>query len=121
MTPPIPRRLYSLLRSTARPLPRARGLVVGMVLAAAAVTSVAVARVAHRHQVVKLGFELAAASDELHALQNKNHELLLQRSMLTEPTRIRALASALGMQLAPPDAIRVVPPAPESAAAEVER
>ena len=118
MTPPIPRRLYSLLRTTSRPAPRARGMVVGMVLAAAVVTSVGVARVAHRHQVVKLGFELADASAQLHALQDENHQLLLRRSVLTEPGRIRALASALGMQLAAPDAIRVVPPAPEAASVE---
>jgi cell division protein FtsL len=118
MTPPIPRRLYSLLRTTSRPAPRARGLVIGMVLAAAVVTSVGVARVAHRHQVVKLGFELADASEQLHALQDRNHELLLRRSMLTEPGRIRALASALGMELAAPDAIRVVPAAPEAASVE---
>ena len=113
MSPPIPPRVYSLLRS-ARPA-GAKNLVIGLVLAAIAIGALGIMRVARRHEVVKLGFELSSKTDRLHKLADENRALELERSTLGDPRRIRALAAALGMVSVPPDAIRIVPAAPREA------
>ena len=107
MTPPLPNRIYSLLRAD-RPA-GARNLVIGIVVAALAVTGLGVARVAHRHEVVQLGFELSAKTEKLRKLAEQNRALELERAALADPQRIRSLAAAIGMVSVPPDAIRVVP------------
>jgi cell division protein FtsL len=110
MSPPIPPRVYSLLRS-ARPA-GTKNLVIGLVVAAFALGALGVMRVARRHEVVQLGFELSSKTDELRKLSDENRALELERSTLADPRRIRALAAALGMMSVPPDAIRIVPAAP---------
>lgn len=113
MSPPIPPRVYSLLRA-ARPA-AAKNLVIGLVLAAIAIGALGVMRVARRHQIVQLGFALSARTDELHKLSDENRALELERSTLADPRRIRALAAAFGMVSVPPDAIRIVPAGPTEA------
>ena len=113
MSPPIPHRVYALLRS-ARPV-ETRNLVIGLVAAAIAIGGLGVARVARRHEVVQLGFELSTKTDQLRKLADDNRTLELERSTLADPHRIRALAAALGMVSVPPDAIRIVPVAPQEA------
>ena len=66
MSPPIPPRVYSLLRS-ARPV-GARNLVVGLIVAAFALGALGIMRVARRHEVVKLGASLSQKTDELRKL-----------------------------------------------------
>jgi cell division protein FtsL len=110
MSPPIPPRVYSLLRS-ARPV-GARSLVIGLIAAAIALGALGIMRVSRRHQVVQLGATLSARTDQLRKLSDDNRALELERSRLVDPQRIRALAAALGMVSVPPDAIRIVPLAP---------
>jgi hypothetical protein len=113
MSPPLPPRIYSLLRS-ARPA-AARNLVIGMIAAALAIGGLAIARVARRHQLVRLGFELSEKTERLRKLADQNRALELERSMLVDPQRIRGLAAAFGMVSVPPDAIRIVSAAPREA------
>ncbi len=113
MSPPIPPRVYSLLRS-ARPA-GARNLVIGLIAAAIALGGLGIMRVGRRHEVVKLGAALSQKTDELRKLSDENRALELERSQLADPRRIRALAAALGMVSVPPDSIRIVPIAPQEA------
>jgi len=112
VSPPIPPRIYSLLRSTSRPPAATRNLVLGMLAIAIAIGTLGVLRVARRHEVVKLGFELSTKTKRARKLADENRALELERSTLADPRRIRALAAAFGMSSVPPDAIRIVPPAP---------
>ena len=113
MSPPIPPRVYSLLRA-ARPI-GARSLVIGLIAAAIALGALGIMRVSRRHEVVKLGATLSAKTDQVRKLSDENRALELERSRLVDPQRIRALAAALGMVSVPPDAIRIVPAAPQEA------
>ena len=106
MSPPIPPRVYSLLRA-ARPN-GSRNLVVMLLIAAVAIGSLGISRVARRHQVVQLGAELSEKTDQVRRLAAENRALELERSRLADPVRIRGLATLLGMVSVPPDAIRVV-------------
>ncbi len=115
MSPPMPHRIYSILRTTSRPPADTRNLVIGLVIAAVAIGGLGIARVARRHQVVQLGFELSTKTERLRKLQDDNRTLELEREALADPQRIRALAAAFGMVSVPPDAIRIVPPAPQTA------
>jgi cell division protein FtsL len=115
MSPPLPPRIYSLLRSTSRPPAATRNLVIGLIATAVALGSLGVMRVARRHEVVQLGFELSTKTDRVRKLADENRALELERSTLADPHRIRALAAAFGMVSVPPDAIRIVPAAPQTA------
>jgi hypothetical protein len=63
MSPPIPPRVYSLLRA-ARPS-GSRNLVVMLLVAAIAIGALGISRVARRHQVVQLGAELSEKTDQV--------------------------------------------------------
>jgi len=115
VSPPLPPRIYSLLRHTSLPA-STRNLVIGLIVATVALAGLGVIRVARRHQLVRLGFELSAKTERLRKLADDNRALELERSTLADPQRIRALAAAFGMVSVPPDAIRIVPPAPQTAA-----
>ena len=108
MSPPIPPRVYSLLRG-ARPA-GARNLVVMLLVAAIAIGALGISRVARRHQVVQLGAELSEKTEQVRKLSAENRALELERSQLADPDRIRMFAVLLGMISVPPDAIRVVKP-----------
>ncbi|MBP8809661.1 MAG: cell division protein FtsL [Kofleriaceae bacterium] len=100
-------RLYALVRAV-EPATGDRKLVTAMVVIAAMVTGLALHRVSTRHQLVALGYQLTRASDELRHERELNRRLELERATLTNPERIRALASELGMISVPPDHIRVI-------------
>jgi cell division protein FtsL len=108
MSPSLPPRLYRLLRaSRAQP---ARVTVAAMVALAVVITALALLRVANRHDLVRLGYELSRETDHLERLRETNRRLELERSTLVAPDRIRTLATALGMVPVPPDQIRVIAP-----------
>jgi cell division protein FtsL len=108
MSPSLPPRLYRLLRaSRAQP---ARVTIAAMVALAVVVTTLALLRVANRHEIVRLGYELSRETDRLDRLRETNRRLELERSTLVAPERIRSLATSLGMVPVPPDQIRVVTP-----------
>jgi cell division protein FtsL len=108
MSPSLPPRLYRLLRaSRAQP---ARVTIAAMVALAIVVTTLALLRVANRHEIVRLGYELSRETDRLDRLRETNRRLELERSTLVAPERIRSLATSLGMVPVPPDQIRVVTP-----------
>ena len=100
-------RLYALVRSV-EPAPGDRKLVTMMIVIAALITALALHRVRARHQVVGLGYQLSRATDELRHEREVHRRLELERATLTNPERIRALATALGMVPVPPDRIRVI-------------
>jgi cell division protein FtsL len=112
MSPSLPPRLYRLL-SASRAQP-ARVTVAVMVGIAVVITTLALLRVANRHEVVRLGYELTQETDRLHRLRETNRRLELERSTLVSPERIRSLATELGMVPVPPDQIRVVAPGQEA-------
>lgn len=105
-------RLYALVRSV-EPAPGDRKLILMMVVITALVTGLALHRVATRHEVVALGYQLTRATDELRHEREVNRRLELERATLTNPERIRGLATRLGMIAVPPDRIRVIAAPPE--------
>lgn len=104
MKPPV----YHRFRRT-RSAPPTRNTVAMMVLIAALLTGIGIQRVRARHEVIRAGYELTAATDEVRTLREARRQLEIERATLANPARIRALATALGMQPVPPDQIRVVP------------
>jgi len=101
-------RLYALVRAV-EPAPGDRKLVTVMIVIAELVTALAVQRVRARHQIVTLGYKLSRATEEVRHQRELRRRLELERATLTNPERIRALATTLGMVPVPPDQIRVVP------------
>jgi cell division protein FtsL len=111
MAPPLQIQLDKLYRLFRRPLalvPPAKTTIIAMVLAAIAIVAVAVVQVARRNECVRLGYELATASERVRAAEETHRLLQLERASLSRPERIRRLARELGMEPAPPDRIRVV-------------
>lgn len=102
-----PRRLYALLHA-AEPAPGDRKLIGVMIVIACLVTALAVARVRARHQIIALGYQLSRANAELQVEREMRRRLDLERAALTNPTRIRDLATQLGMVPVPADRIRVI-------------
>ena len=81
-----------------------------MVVAAALLTSIGVIRVSRQHEVLRLGFELSRASEQVGRMHEARRALELELATLTAPDRIRRLAMQLGMAPVAPDRIRVVSP-----------
>ncbi len=79
-----------------------------LVLLAIGVLVLAVVRVHHRHQVIRIGYELNESRIELRALQEEQNRLRLEESVLTNPGRIETLASSLGMIRPTPEQLRIV-------------
>jgi cell division protein FtsL len=108
----------------ARSAPRLAAI--SLLAVAAVVTSVGLRHVAHRREVVRLGYELSAATAQLRRDQEDHRRLRLEKSVLTQPDRIERLAANLGMTRPAPQQIRAVrsdpaaspaaPPAPEGEA-----
>lgn len=105
----LPERLYRLFRREVGPAAPVRSAVIALVLAAAVITAFALVQVARRHEVVRLGYALAKASERLREAEETSRRLELERATLAAPERIRALALRLGMTATPPDQVRVVP------------
>ena len=111
MTPSITShpRLYRLFRRSAERVPRMRRAVAIMLGVSALVLALATSRVGKRHEVVRLGYQLSQSSEELRHAKELGRRLELERATLTDPSRIRTLATSLGMVPVPPDQIRIVP------------
>ena len=113
MTPPVNPtshpRLYRLFRRSAERVPRMRRAVAIMIGISALLLGIATSRVGKRHDVVRLGYELSQSSEELRHAKELGRRLELERATLTDPSRIRNLATSLGMIPVPPDQIRIVP------------
>lgn len=116
MTPPLPPRLYRLLRSGSTDTPRSA---VALVIAVALlVTFALMVRVARHHEVRELGYRLSKAQRRLTEQREIQRSLELERATLVAPERVRRLAAQLGMTPVSADRIRAVPaPAPAPAAA----
>ena len=119
MTPPA--LVYRIFQRADGTAPSVRTIVIALVIAAAVLTAVGVIRVGRQHEVLRLGFELSRASDQLSRLHEARRELELELATLTAPDRIRRLATQLGMTPVSPDRIRVVPPHVRAAEASVPR
>ena len=85
-----------------------RSIVIAMIVVACTLTSVAVIRVAHQHEVLRLGYQLSRGTDDVRELREARRRLELERATLTAPDRIRHLATELGMTPVAPDRIRIL-------------
>ena len=101
-------RTYHLLQRAIGPAPAVRDAIIMMIVIAGLVTTLAIAQIARRHDVVRAGFELSDATTKLEELRARHRDLEVERAMLTDPARLRDLATQLGMVPARPDQIRVV-------------
>lgn len=101
-------RTYQLLQRAWGPAPAVRDAIIMMIVLAALVTTLAIAQIARRHDVVRAGYELSQETQTLEELRARHRDLEVEHAMLTDPSRLRELATQLGMVPAQPDAIRVV-------------
>ncbi len=85
-----------------------RSVVIALVVVAVLITSIGVIRVARRHEVLRLGYQLARKSEQVHQLREARRQLELELATLSSPDRIRGLATRLGMTPVAPDRIRVI-------------
>ncbi len=90
--------------------PPVRIAVIGMAVFALVLLTLGIAHVARRQQVIRLGYELSKATEELSRREEENRRLRLEKATLTNPDRIRRLAESLGMTQPGPAQIRVVKP-----------
>ena len=65
-------------------------------------------RVEQRHEIIRLGYQLSEARDELEQVRQEQNRLRLEETVLTNPGRIEKLASSLGMIRPKPDQLKVV-------------
>ena len=84
--------------------------VVCMLLLAGVAIGLGVGHVSQRQEVIRLGYDLSEARAELRELEEESRELRLERSVLTNPERIRRLAETLGMSQPAEGQVRVVRP-----------
>lgn len=91
--------------------------VIAMLIAAGAVILFGVIHIRNRHQIVQRGYELTRASNKLRRLQEENRRLRLEKSLLTNPARIRRLAKDRGMRPPATGQVRVIRIPPELASA----
>lgn len=84
--------------------------VVCMIMVSAVVIALGVGHVSSRQEVIDLGYALSEARAELRELEEEDRKLRLERSVLTNPERIRKLAESLGMQKPADGQVRVVRP-----------
>jgi cell division protein FtsL len=109
--------VYRIFQRADGRAPSVRAVVIALVVAAALLTAAGVIRVARRHEVLRLGFELSRRSEQLSRLQETRRRLELELATLTSTDRIRRLATQLGMAPISPDRIRILPPLGGSPAA----
>lgn len=115
-----PAALYRIFRREDGAAPTVGAVVIALVIACALLTAVGVIRVARQHEVLRLGFALSRASEQLGRMHEAERALELERATLAAPERIRRLAAQLGMTPVSPDRIRVVHPHVRAAQASVE-
>jgi cell division protein FtsL len=85
-----------------------RSVVLALVVVAALIVATGVIRVARRHEVLRLGYQLSKKSEQVHELREQRRQLELEHATLSAPDRIRRLATQLGMTPVAPDKIRVI-------------
>ena len=88
--------------------PRARVAVACALILASIALSIGVFHVSRRKQIIRIGYELSEARDQLRQLREQNRKLRVETSVLTNPARIERLARVLGMKRATPNDIRMV-------------
>jgi cell division protein FtsL len=103
-----PAAVYRIFKRADGTAPSVRVVVIALVAAAALVTAIGVIRVARQHEVLRLGFELSRASEQVGKLHEANRQLQLELATLAAPDRIRRLATQLGMTPVSPDRIRII-------------
>jgi cell division protein FtsL len=104
----LPVSVYRIFRREDGEAPSVRAVVIALIVVAALVTAISVVRVARRHEVLRLGYELARKSEQVHQLREARRQLQLEHATLSSPERIRRLATRLGMRPVSPDRIRVI-------------
>lgn len=114
-----PAAMYRIFQRADGTAPSVRVVVIALGIAAALLTAIGVIRVERQHEVLRLGFALSRASEQLDRMHETRRALELELATLTAPDRIRRLATQLGMTPVSPDRIRVVPPYVRSAQADV--
>jgi cell division protein FtsL len=85
-----------------------RSVVIALIAVAVLVAAIGVIRTARRHEVLRLGYELARKTEQVHRLRETRRQLELELATLSAPDRIRRLATRLGMAPVSPDRIRVI-------------
>lgn len=104
----LPVSVYRIFRRGDGGAPSVRAVVIALVVVAALATAIGVIRVSRRHEVLRLGYELARRSEQVHQLREARRQLELEHATLSAPDRIRGLATRLGMMPVSPDRIRVI-------------
>lgn len=82
--------------------------VAGLVIGAMLLMILGIAHVARQKQIIRIGYQLSKATEELSRNQEENRRLRMEKSALTSPERIQALAEGLGMKQPGPEQIRVI-------------
>ena len=103
-----PAAVYRIFRRADGTAPSVRVVVLALIAAASLLTAIGVIRVARQHEVLRLGFELSRASDQLGRMHEAGRQLELELATLAAPDRIRRLATQLGMTPVSPDRIRII-------------
>jgi cell division protein FtsL len=103
-----PAAVYRIFKRADGTAPSVRVVVIALVTAAALLTTIGVIRVARQHEVLRLGFELSRASDQVGRMHEASRQLELELATLAAPDRIRRLATQLGMMPVSPDRIRII-------------
>jgi cell division protein FtsL len=104
----LPVSVYRIFRRGDGEAAPVRSIVIALVIAAALVATIGVLRVGRRHEVLRLGYELARSSEQVHQLREERRQLELELATLSAPDRIRRLATQLGMAPVSPDRVRVI-------------
>ena len=103
-----PAAVYRIFKRADGTAPSVRVVVIALVATAALLTAIGVIRVARQHEVLRLGFELSRASEQVGKMHEANRQLELELATLAAPDRIRRLATQLGMTPVSPDRIRII-------------
>jgi cell division protein FtsL len=102
--------VYRIFKRTDGTAASVRAVVIAMVIVAAMLTGLGIARVKRQHEVLRLGYQLDRQAEQVRRLTEMKRRLEVERATLTAPDRIRRLAVQLGMTTVAPDKIRVVTP-----------
>jgi len=100
--------VYRIFKRTDGTAASVRMVVIAMIVLAAMLTGLGVARVTRQHEVLRLGYQLERQSAQVRRLTEMRRQLEVERATLTAPDRIRRLATQLGMTTVAPDRIRIV-------------
>lgn len=90
-----------------------------MVIVAVVFGAIALAHVNRRQAVIRLGYDLGTATDQLRTQRETNRQLSLEKATLTRPERVRAMAQGMGMIQPAPSQVRVIRPTEPVATNEI--